>query len=139
MDRGMRRDDFEEVDKFRRKANVLCWLLAICILPGIRAHVRVNNVGAAERLEFAAPGRLCSPWATSLAVVIIVVRLILLRPQSTPKCPLPVNRRRSQSYEPLLLENEREAVADLLQFLESASFRLLVSPALTCCLRPHNH
>jgi len=30
-----------------------------------------------------------------------------------------VQGRRSQSYEPLLLENEREAVADLLQYLES--------------------
>lgn len=30
-----------------------------------------------------------------------------------------VHSRKSQSYEPLLLENEREAVADLLQFLES--------------------
>jgi vacuolar protein 8 len=32
-----------------------------------------------------------------------------------------VHSRRSQSYEPLLLENEREAVADLLQYLESTS------------------
>ncbi len=31
-----------------------------------------------------------------------------------------VQSRNSQSYEPLLLENEREAVADLLQYLESA-------------------
>lgn len=31
-----------------------------------------------------------------------------------------VRSRNSQSYEPLLLENEREAVADLLQYLESA-------------------
>ena len=31
-----------------------------------------------------------------------------------------VQTRNSQSYEPLLLENEREAVADLLQYLESA-------------------
>ena len=31
-----------------------------------------------------------------------------------------VHSRNSQSYEPLLLENEREAVADLLQYLESA-------------------
>jgi vacuolar protein 8 len=30
-------------------------------------------------------------------------------------------QRRKNSYEPLLLENEREAVADLLQYLESAS------------------
>jgi hypothetical protein len=30
-----------------------------------------------------------------------------------------VQGRRSQSYEPLLLETEREAVADLLQYLES--------------------
>lgn len=30
-----------------------------------------------------------------------------------------VQGRRSQAYEPLLLENEREAVADLLQYLES--------------------
>ncbi|ETW87677.1 hypothetical protein HETIRDRAFT_308344, partial [Heterobasidion irregulare TC 32-1] len=30
-----------------------------------------------------------------------------------------VHSRRSQSYEPLLLENEREAVADLLQYLEN--------------------
>lgn len=29
--------------------------------------------------------------------------------------------RRKNSYEPLLLENEREAVADLLQYLESES------------------
>lgn len=34
----------------------------------------------------------------------------------------PVQGRRSQSYEPLLLENEREAVADLLQYLESMCF-----------------
>ena len=33
---------------------------------------------------------------------------------------LAVQSRNSQSYEPLLLENEREAVADLLQYLESA-------------------
>jgi hypothetical protein len=33
---------------------------------------------------------------------------------------LTVSSRRSQAYEPLLLENEREAVADLLQYLESA-------------------
>lgn len=30
-----------------------------------------------------------------------------------------VRSRRSHAYEPLLLENEREAVADLLQYLES--------------------
>ena len=34
-----------------------------------------------------------------------------------------VRSRRSQQYEPLLLENEREAVADLLQYLESQSKR----------------
>lgn len=33
--------------------------------------------------------------------------------------PLSVRSRRSHAYEPLLLENEREAVADLLQYLES--------------------
>ena len=38
MDRGMRRDDFEEVDKFRRKANVLCWLLAICCIVHSARH-----------------------------------------------------------------------------------------------------
>lgn len=32
-------------------------------------------------------------------------------------------RSRRSAYEPLLLENEREAVADLLQYLESASRR----------------
>lgn len=37
---------------------------------------------------------------------------------------MPVQGRRSQSYEPLLLENEREAVADLLQYLESTSYRI---------------
>lgn len=35
-------------------------------------------------------------------------------------CASTARSRKSQSYEPLLLENEREAVADLLQFLESA-------------------
>lgn len=36
------------------------------------------------------------------------------------RCSSLVRSRRSHAYEPLLLENEREAVADLLQFLESA-------------------
>jgi vacuolar protein 8 len=43
----------------------------------------------------------------------------------------PVHSRKSQSYEPLLLENEREAVADLLQYLEStflATFSTQVLP-----------
>ena len=38
-----------------------------------------------------------------------------------------VSSKRSQSYEPLLLENEREAVADLLQYLESACYAHLPS------------
>lgn len=37
-----------------------------------------------------------------------------------------VGSRRSQAYEPLLLENEREAVADLLQYLESELFSRLM-------------
>jgi vacuolar protein 8 len=45
----------------------------------------------------------------------------LFTPQ-TPSFRVTVQSRSSQSYEPLLLENEREAVADLLQYLESASF-----------------
>ena len=45
----------------------------------------------------------------------------LFAPQ-TPSFRVTVQSRSSQSYEPLLLENEREAVADLLQYLESASF-----------------
>jgi len=36
-----------------------------------------------------------------------------------PLCRDIVQSRKSQSYEPLLLENEREAVADLLQYLEN--------------------
>jgi vacuolar protein 8 len=49
-----------------------------------------------------------------------------------------VSSRKSQAYEPLLLENEREAVADLLQFLESQS-TLLRTPGLpetNCFLHP---
>jgi hypothetical protein len=38
-----------------------------------------------------------------------------------------VKSRKSQAYEPLLLENEREAVADLLQYLESSSTWLSVA------------
>lgn len=33
-----------------------------------------------------------------------------------------VHSEKSQTYEPLLLENERDAVAELLQFLESKYF-----------------
>ena len=44
--------------------------------------------------------------------------------------PFTVQSRKSQSYEPLLLENEREAVADLLQYLESKGPRSLVSACL---------
>jgi vacuolar protein 8 len=39
--------------------------------------------------------------------------------------PVSVRSRKTQAYEPLLLENEREAVADLLQYLESAPFSLV--------------
>ena len=51
----------------------------------------------------------------------------LIRASCLPSTPVltlaspPVRSRKSQSYEPLLLENEREAVADLLQFLESTT------------------
>lgn len=45
-----------------------------------------------------------------------------------------VQGRRSQSYEPLLLENEREAVADLLQYLESTGFPLTQVAALLTTL-----
>lgn len=59
-------------------------------------------------------------WAPSAVVVNPVVSLtnsnIDLNP---PHKFLKVRSRRSQQYEPLLLENEREAVADLLQYLES--------------------
>ena len=49
--------------------------------------------------------------------------------------------RRSQAYEPLLLENEREAVADLLQYLESMSCIVFSSAAwLTLvAFRPNNY
>ena len=55
--------------------------------------------------------------------------------------PFPVRSNKSQSYEPLLLENEREAVADLLQFLESTQ---VSSPKcrfdmLTVDLRSHEY
>jgi len=44
-----------------------------------------------------------------------------------------VQGRRSQSYEPLLLENEREAVADLLQYLESELLLYFQSELLSRC------
>lgn len=47
-----------------------------------------------------------------------------------------VGSRRSHAYEPLLLENERDAVADLLQFLESTSVMwILCAPTPTFCLQ----
>ena len=52
------------------------------------------------------------------------MNLVVSRPISNILHPThfpPVRSRKSQQYEPLLLENEREAVADLLQFLESTS------------------
>jgi hypothetical protein len=51
---------------------------------------------------------------------------------------LQVRSRRSQQYEPLLLENEREAVADLLQYLESM-YSIYTMPTSTHMSRPHNH
>lgn len=52
-----------------------------------------------------------------------------------------VQGRRSQSYEPLLLENEREAVADLLQYLESSTYFFLEPlRSLTLVIyRPNHH
>ena len=65
-----------------------------------------------------------SQWAMFPAVVNHAVRFLL---QGGSIClpSVAVHGRRSQSYEPLLLENEREAVADLLQYLESECFIVL--------------
>jgi hypothetical protein len=67
-------------------------------------------------------------WETLQAVVNLAVRRssfhnLVFKSKFTI---LQVHGRRSQSYEPLLLENEREAVADLLQYLESMEFELVV-------------
>lgn len=53
-------------------------------------------------------------------------------------CSTCCGQRRKNNYEPLLLENEREAVADLLQYLESACVVLLSrnSTDLTLTQRP---
>lgn len=59
-------------------------------------------------------------WALSAVVVNPVVSLTNSNMDLNPPHKfLQVRSRRSQQYEPLLLENEREAVADLLQYLES--------------------
>lgn len=64
-----------------------------------------------------------TPWVTSSAAAIHAVghRALCERGSTIYSLDflLPVYSRRSQAYEPLLLENEREAVADLLQYLES--------------------
>lgn len=71
------------------------------------------------------------PWVSSLAAVILAVRALVNLGSgrqtdfSLPTTCSAVHSRKSQAYEPLLLENEREAVADLLQFLESACISLL--------------
>jgi hypothetical protein len=48
-----------------------------------------------------------------------------------------VPSRRSPESEPLLLENEREAVAELLQYLESKP-RVLLTASVLITSRPHN-
>jgi len=58
-------------------------------------------------------------WATLQAAVNLAVRSSCHLSNYRHLFVPPVQGRRSQSYEPLLLENEREAVADLLQYLES--------------------
>lgn len=52
---------------------------------------------------------------------------------------LPVERSRTGLYEPLLQENEREAIAELLQYLES-KYRLLIGfePSLELTLFSFN-
>lgn len=79
-----------------------------------------------------------SPWVLSPAAAILVVsarchplKQLLVLTLGRPRRRSAVHSRRSQSYEPLLLENEREAVADLLQFLEST----LPSPAHSLVFR----
>ena len=57
-----------------------------------------------------------------------------LEPYGQHLSPFPVRSSKSQSYEPLLLENEREAVADLLQFLESTQDLHHVCRLLRCSL-----
>jgi antitoxin component of MazEF toxin-antitoxin module len=59
-----------------------------------------------------------SPLAASLAVR-IPSNLLPHTDVVRRSLGVSVQSRNSQSYEPLLLENEREAVADLLQYLES--------------------
>lgn len=53
--------------------------------------------------------------------VFLPIRNFFSRSESRLSIPIKfsVGSRKSQAYEPLLLENEREAVADLLQYLES--------------------
>lgn len=59
-------------------------------------------------------------WVISRAAAIHVVSSPVLALFGSSSHQSIVQGRRSQQYEPLLLENEREAVADLLQYLESA-------------------
>jgi len=54
-------------------------------------------------------------------------------------CESCFHSRKSQSYEPLLLENEREAVADLLQYLESAHYPQQTFQCLRTLLIYHKH
>jgi hypothetical protein len=63
-----------------------------------------------------------SQWGIFPVVVNHAVSSSYLQDSSNCLPSVTVPGRRSQSYEPLLLENEREAVADLLQYLESEYF-----------------
>ncbi len=75
-------------------------------------------------------------WATSPATASHAVRIarIACGQLLLTLCAL-VGSRRPHLYEPLLLENEREAVAQLLQFLESEphSYTLVFHSILTIC------
>ena len=60
-------------------------------------------------------------WAVSALARVVSPNISILEDEMLRELRT-VKSRKSQGYEPLLLENEREAVADLLQYLESAQF-----------------
>lgn len=127
-----------KLDSFRFRASASFSLQA--------PQSRFNNTSQLPALAVAQPGRILSSssiisrrrslfytssgsWVRLQVVARTAVRILALQKvhalvgTETSLLLLPqtylVSSRRTHAYEPLLLENEREAVADLLQFLES--------------------
>lgn len=126
--------------KPRLRARGITWAVVVAVAPNLRLRPCLLQTLLTAPLLLPAPSPPPLPPSSLVAaahtplsshgrrlqLLPIMLSVFSALPQTSPPHAelisiSPVRSHNPQSYEPLLLENEREAVADLLQYLESES------------------